>query len=375
LTSVLWTLSDTRVSPPDDFIAFWSSARLLLAGGNPYDAGELLRVERSAGWLKDHAYRVWEPPWALVGLAPLAALPYQEARFVWFLIHLALLVMAADRLWLVYGGDRARRGQAWMIGVTFAPAIIGWKTGQLTVLVLAAVVAFLELERRGRHAMAVAAFVLLASVKPHVVYLPCVGLALWIVAGQRRAGVAGLAAAALLLVGPVLGHPAVLEQFVTAIGETPPQQPAPTIGTVLRELSRATFDRDVYPLVFAAPIAGILWLLSRWRRRGAGRWEETFPLLLAVGVLTAPFAWIYDAAVLLVPVMHVVVPALRHPRSPRSRAALWSYGAIDASIFAQNVANVHPFLYAWVPAAILLWYLRFRPDASHEPLDTPKAVA
>jgi hypothetical protein len=64
----------------------------------------------------------------------------------------------------------------------------------------------------------------------------------------------------------------------------------------------------------------------------------------------------------LVPVMHVLVPALRDRGARRSRApVLWSYGAIDAAVFAQNVADVHPFLYVWVPLAMLAWYLRFAP--------------
>jgi len=358
LGGLLYRLSDPFRSPPDDFVAFWSSARLFVAGANPYDADELLRVERSANWTKDHAYRVWEPPWALVAMAPLAALSYQDARFIWFVLHLALLVAAADRLWLYYGGDRARRGVAWIAAVTFAPAVIGWRTGQLTVLVLAGVVAFLGLERRGRLGLATAAFVVLASIKPHVVYLFCFGLGLWTVAARRwRVGGVALVVAALLVGVPWAMRPSVLGDFLTTMVQSPPYQPASTIGTVLREISTATVGRDFYPLVFLPPAFGTAWLVRRWvRRREGWRWESETPLLVAVSLLTAPFAWIYDAVLLLVPVICALVPVLQRADRRRSRAVLWGYGAINVGVFAQNVADVHPFLYFWVPTALLIWY-------------------
>lgn len=358
LALVLYDLADPLVSPPDDFVAFWSAGRLLLAGGNPYDPESLLQIERFANWTKDHAYRVWEPPWTLMLLAPFAALPYQGARFAWFVVTFLLLVGLTDRLWLHYGGARSRRGAAWIVAVTFAPAILAWKTGQVSVLGLAGATAFLILERRGRLAAATATFVLLASVKPHLAYLVWIALACWIVRTRRWAAAgAAVAAVAVVLFVPLALAPTVLHDYVAVATGSPPDQRAPTLGTLVRELGSG-LGVHWYGLGFLPSLVAALWLAGdRLGRRTPERWSVTMPLLLLWSLLTTPFAWIYDAVLLIVPVVRILARVVPSVGQPEARRILWTYAGINLVIVACNLRDLHPLVYFWVPPALFVWYV------------------
>src|SRR5262245_24983390 len=80
----LLRLSDPYRTPPDDFISSWAAGRLVVAGENPYDAGRVLAVQRTANWTNDVPYRVWYPPWAMPVLGAMGVLPYATGRFVWY---------------------------------------------------------------------------------------------------------------------------------------------------------------------------------------------------------------------------------------------------------------------------------------------------
>jgi len=359
LGGALFELSDPRVAPVDDYVAFRSSARLLLEHENPYDPTALESEERAAGWPEQHAYKLWEPPWVLTLLAPWAWLPYQDGRFAWFVVNLVLLVLAADRLWLLLGGDPARRGVAWLVAISFTPALIAWKTGQLSLWVLAGVVGFLFLERRGWEAAAIAIFVLLTSAKPHVAYLVWPAGVLWMIERRRWRGAgAAVATAAGLVVLSVVADAHALGDYVAAVASDPPRQPTPTLGTVARWLAMSYAGHDVYALAYLPMLGGLAWLAHYWvRHRRTWRWDVAMPHLLFASMLTSMFSWVYDASVLLVPVMCVMTRAIGSPARRAVYGSLAAYVAINAGILALDVGRVDPFWYVWVPPALLAWYL------------------
>jgi hypothetical protein len=45
----------------NDFIEYWAAAKLLLSGGNPYSAAQLLQLQRTVGWSKNEALLMWNP--------------------------------------------------------------------------------------------------------------------------------------------------------------------------------------------------------------------------------------------------------------------------------------------------------------------------
>ena len=59
--------------PFDDFIEYWAAGRLNAVGQNPYDASELLRIEKEVGWTDSVAVMMYNPPWALAVAMPASA--------------------------------------------------------------------------------------------------------------------------------------------------------------------------------------------------------------------------------------------------------------------------------------------------------------
>ena len=104
-------------------------------------------------------------------------------------------------------------------------------------------------------------------------------------------------------------------------------------------------------------------------------------MILLVSVLTAPFAWVYDEVILLVPVMQVVASVANRDRAASvSRGVVIAYVAINAAIFIMNRSQIDPFWYVWTPFAFLACYAgaravsaghhitRVRPSSSSAPL-------
>ena len=63
----------------NDFVQYWSASRLNRGGGNPYDANQLLVLQRSVGWDEELALMMWNPPWAIPLVTPFGWLPYDLA--------------------------------------------------------------------------------------------------------------------------------------------------------------------------------------------------------------------------------------------------------------------------------------------------------
>src|SRR5262249_15659953 len=159
---------------------------------------QLLPVQRLAHWDRDHAYRLWYPPWALALLAPFAALPYQLARFLWFVLQLAAILVSADLLWRYYHGEARRRGFAWIVGFSFMPSILVWRTGQITTIALLALAGLLRLERQNRP-LAAGAVLGMAAIKPHLLHLLWIAVGLWAIREHCWRVVFGVLAAVSVL--------------------------------------------------------------------------------------------------------------------------------------------------------------------------------
>ena len=89
-------LADPTIWPPDDFIEYWSAAKLTLDGQNPYDANLLLPLQQANGRTTDEAVMMWNPPWSLAVVLPLGLIPAREAQLLWLLVNFAAIVYCGD---------------------------------------------------------------------------------------------------------------------------------------------------------------------------------------------------------------------------------------------------------------------------------------
>src|SRR5438034_1868204 len=93
---LLWQVARMHtVAPVTDLVAYWSGARVLLDGGDPYSSAQMLQTEVGAGWKEPNAFWCGTPPWTLAFFVPLAALNYGTAYFVFLLFNVGALLVSS----------------------------------------------------------------------------------------------------------------------------------------------------------------------------------------------------------------------------------------------------------------------------------------
>src|SRR5262249_45600274 len=161
---------------PCDFIAFWSSAILFADGHNPYDPALLLPLQYDAGFRLGYAITMFNPPWVLPLLAPLAALPVRSAFALGLAVQFALVQVAAGWLWRAFGGDARGRWVPAALALAFAPTFLLLTSGQLTGLAIFGLAGFLRF--RPTRPILAGCLGALTAIKPHLFGLFALALAL-----------------------------------------------------------------------------------------------------------------------------------------------------------------------------------------------------
>jgi hypothetical protein len=332
-----------------DYFFFWATARQLTQHHNPYDALAMSQFEHSAGLSAGHAGLMRNPPWALPLIYPLGFLSPRAGWILWFFLLLTALAASVYLLWDWMGRQRNDR---YMLGLSFAPAMICLLYGQTSLLILPGLVLFLGLYRT-RPFLAGAALSLCA-LKPHL-FLPF-GVALlgWIAVSRAYKVLAGavttlVAACAITTIIDPLAWVQYARMAGTARIE---REPIPCPSSLLRFwISPASVW-----LQFLPALLGCIWALTYyWPRRHEWDWLKNGAPLLLVSLAAAPYAWIYDHGVILPALLPSVFLA-------RSRNLLIALAFLSALVEVALLCSIHypPALYRWTiwaAPAWLGWYL------------------
>jgi hypothetical protein len=339
----------------DDFVEYWSAGRLNQTGGNPYSPSEMLALERTVGWDDELPVMMWNPPPTLALVMPFGALPYPLARSLWLLLSGALIVVAVDRLWLLYGGAPAQRSLALLLAVSFMPSLSVLRIGQIGVWIMIGVVGFLLFAHKERWLLAGALFAL-TTIKPHVAYLVWGALALWWFSKPRWSfAVGGVAVVAAAWGIATLVNPQVTAQYLDATLNTPPLYwRTMTWGSLLRLIFGV--EREFLQLV--APTIGGAWLLYWWfKRRTVWNWRDETPRLLLVSASTMAFGWFFDLVVLLPVVVQVGVWLSQEQDRALRRTVLLAYAGVQVLALMVNLLRLDAIYYLWFTPSLLLIYL------------------
>jgi hypothetical protein len=295
-----------------DFIEYWSAGLVLLAGQNPYDPAAMLTAQQTAGWQPAEALMMWNPPWVMPMVIPLAWLDYASSRTAWFFVQVAVMVTSAVFTWKIYAGER-KSGRSITIAAGILTGAVFWMLfyGQISFLILLGTAGFMTLVKRGTYKadfLAGAAAVLI-TVKPQSFYLIWPVLLIWILF-TRRWGVLWGSLGALgvgLLVGSAF-YPGLLEAYFYALRNMPPTAwYTPTIGYWLR----AWFGFERFWLQFVLVLPALVWvMIYAWRKRREWRWEEEMPLLILASLATSAYAWTHDQVIFLIPFVYLAVKFL-----------------------------------------------------------------
>ena len=363
-----------------DFVAYWSAGEVAAEGGDPYDEPTLQRVQEEIHPRYEHGpQRYWNPPWALVLLAPVLGFSFEVSTALWLVLSLLAGVGCVVVSWRLFVEDSwAIPPVALAVALAFHPFIEALALGQMSVLVTLAVLAGMLALREGRDAAA-GALLALAVVKPQVGLLVGVVIAVHLIAAQRwRVLTSGaLTAAALVLASRAL-HPSVWAGWDPAGGSPTHWHSATITGWLRATLQPDGGDPPTWPLVVVPAAAVLVTGLWALRHRDLIRWPA-IPVLLVLSVLVAPYAWLADST-LIWPVSVVVLGAVVHGRP----GARWRLGALEAvqvialvALSLEGSAQHHQIV---LPALMLLlaWSLPagwVRGEAAHAPASADAVLA
>jgi len=344
-----------------DFLAYWSAARLLATGDNPYDAVALRTLQHETRPQREPvrgtAFASWNPPWLLVVLMPLGLLPFDIAVTVWKLCNIGLILAASALTWQMLTEPLDKRGILFVMSVSLwsGQALSAIIVGQVSSLVLLGLVLGAWWLRAGRDRLAGAAL-FLATIKPHVTYLVLWVLLLWVVRHRRWQVLWGMIAAgaiAITIVWTIFprwvwayldllnGHRFLFFQYTT-----------PTVGSLAYTLWGTNMFRFAGLLLL--PLAFSLVQLADSRG-----WLTAMNVALLISIPLALYGFNSDQVVLFPAMVQVIFWLWRRELSLRS-ARLISGGLIVVYLASFGMLVIenrrHGYWFSLIPLALAALY-------------------
>ena len=316
-----FALAFPHLVPPRDFVEYYSAAKVLADGGDPYDGAQLLPVQRevTGNAELEKAVSLWTPPWTLPVYLPFGFLPFGGAHFVWLLLQAVLLALSVELIWVVYAGPlRLGRLISYGLLLGFSPVFWNLHFGQNTAFLLFGLAGFLHFHRRGSPGLA-GACAALTAIKPHMLAL--FGVA-FLMDAMTRSGRRSLAAGigVLVLAGAVsiAFNPHIFGMFADAVRRPSTSETVRLADWHVPLLShrlRHAIAPDAFALQFL-PVLVAMPLTAAWRWKRPIDWPAQLPWLVVASALVAPYGgWMFDLTVLLVPAIVALlrIASLRQP--------------------------------------------------------------
>lgn len=285
-----------------DFMSLYTGARAVLRDLDPYDPGVWgpLRAEYGSEWFPDLTAPF--PLWTFVFMIPFALLPLSWAAAAWLVFSELLLALSAVGV-LRYVRPHWPRppevGLLLIAGYVSIITLLVLINGQMTFLLLAFLVLFLVFVRGKRPFLAGVALSMLAlKPNPFILFVPLLGL--WLLWQRRwRIIAGGLGGGVGLLALTWLIQPEWIGGWLAARGKTAVVTITPTLWGLAAEVG------GVYWFVLGMILVGGLTLWLGWYifKRPALSPAVVVSLGVAASLLTTPYTWAYEQALLFLPWM------------------------------------------------------------------------
>jgi len=336
-----------KIAGARDFVVYWATGQQLVHYGNPYDFSAMMGIERDAG-LPTHLGVLFmrNPPWALPIAYPLGFVGVRLGALLWSLALLACLWGSVHLVWQMHGRPRKLLN---FLGLSFAPALMCLIVGQTSLFALLGLVLFLRLHATRPFLAGMSLW--LCALKPHLFLAFGVVLLAWvIVKGCYKVLLGAGAAMALSCALAWLIDPTAWADYSHMMRTYGIENEfIPCWSVVLRLWVRP----QAMALQYLLPALGCGWALSYfWKRRHTWDWVSDGSVLVLVSVLSAPYYWLFDQA--------IVIPALLHAAYvTRSRTvlALLALGSIAVETGMVLGYQLPSKFYLWTAPAWLAWYL------------------
>lgn len=331
-----------------DFMAFYTAGHFVTHGATEslYDAGAQLAFQEQIAGGKLSGVALWvSPPYLAWLFAPLAALPYVAAFIACVSLSLLGVWFSFRSLGRELGLQQTPTRLLW-VALQYYPTLQWLLNGQMTGLWLVLSIHVFVLLRRARD---VPAGLLLGcfAVKPPL----ALGLAVALLAARRfRAlGAAAFSAGALLALG-YLTLPAAMREYsrrgseILALVRSDGYATAGLHGSL--EVATLLFDGMSPSFAIgsgvALAVALLAWIFTLWLRAdwspATASWDLRMAATLTAGVIASPHLFIYDLALLLLPLFVLVARSDRGgpllggaPRLPLV-ALVWALGLVGPAL-------------------------------------------
>jgi len=336
-----------------DWIAYWSAFRLLHLQLNPYAPADLQMMQSSVPGSVDLFMPFRSPPYTLVGLGPVLALPWDLCIRLWFCISIFSVGLLLDQLRKIFG-SLSRIDTALIVLAIQQPIAACLYWGQLGI-VQAVAGAYLFRKNRSQVVTAIALAILLC--KPHPFYL---FLLVWAVQCDLKKEInAGAICAAIigaLSLAAYIIHPHGFGLWWEGLSALRPfDLMKPTLIDWARLFLLGVIWAESLSWIVPATMIALTLLLSK-RIRSSG--SRALALSIPLSFLTAPYCWHHDMALLAIP----AAALLSVPRGiVTGRCVL---GALAVLQFAAAGLQSAPHVYVFVPLILFLALLVFQKQKS-----------
>jgi hypothetical protein len=290
---------------------------------------------------------MFNPPSALFLTLPLGAVRPRAGYLLWSLCVLGAWLGSIHLLWIMNG---RQKNSLHLIAYVFAPAVACFVLGQMAVFALLGLTLFFYFYRV-RPWMAGAAL-LLCALKPHL-FLPFgAALLAWTITRKDYRVLSGAAVAfAISCAVPLIFDPSIYLQYAAMSRSSGVMVKAAFIPT-LSEVLRFAVDPNDFWIQFLPAAAGCLWALWYFHRHSdEWDWYRHGALAVLVSFLVAPYAWYFDAVILLPSLLYAAYRA-----RPGALAVLFLLLAADGAQMLL-LTPVQSAWYLWPGVAWAAWYL------------------
>lgn len=337
-----------------DLLQYWSAAKLIMAGQNPYNVSALLEIQRTATpetAAMINPIIIWNPPLIFIFILPLALFSFQESVRAWLVLSITCFLAATSLSTEVSSGRILKDRKLLIYILSFYPFLLCLEDGQISFILLIALCVFLRLKDEKP---ILAGFLLsFTLIKPHLLFLVYAYL-LTEAFNQKKYGIIQgiFLGAALLTIFPLLLNPEIYTFYQQHIAAPPYYWQTPTLGSWLQKLAlhlgKTSWIPEVRYLPSIAALIGVLYLLIR---NGVATFEnrtKNILLLIPLSLFMNPYGWVFDQ-ILILPFGLFILKEEILSRKP------WVFGALilcNLSYFIPGTIGQE--LYAWYPAAIFL---------------------